>query len=78
VVLKKRLLRQQKNKLKTNMVYTPMEIDSFGGKIVTAKPLPIKDGYFIVFDEVLLTWKYASTQLEEEPIHQHYLRNKIS
>jgi hypothetical protein len=39
----------------------PMNIDTFGGKIVNCILLPPKEGYSIYFDENLLKWKYAAT-----------------
>ena len=36
----------------------PMEIDTFGGKLIKSGILPPKKGYSIYFDECLLKWKY--------------------
>ena len=35
-----------------------MEIDTFNGKPVKPIPIPEKEGYHIIFNDILLAWKY--------------------
>jgi hypothetical protein len=51
----------------------PMDIDTFGGKIVNSIRLPKKVGYLVVFDENNLKWKY----IQENLINSYFLRSAI-
>ena len=51
---------------------TPMDIDTFAGKLINSIPLPNKPGYYLFFDEFCLKWRYIQ-ETPTQTIQSNYL-----